>query len=97
MTTSSRSSDLKSASAQIVLGTGRINAISMLGDGVNASSILVYDTNTGTATGKVLAKAACKAADQQNHIIFTNPIYAELGIYVSLSGTGGNYIIYHGG
>jgi len=96
MSTSSRTSDLRSASAQISAGVNRINSVSMLGDGTNASTVTLWDTNTGTPTGKVLAKVVCRATDQQNHIIFTFPIYAELGIYAQLIGTGGNYIVYFG-
>ena len=94
MSTSSISSGLKSASGLIVTGKNRINAISMLGDGTNVSSITVFDNTT--ASGKVIAQVNCRASDQQNHIIFANPVVAELGIYVQLSGTGGTYIVYYG-
>lgn len=95
MTTSSISSDLKVASALIAAGRNRINAITFLGDGTNASTLIVYDNTAGS--GKVIAKLVNKATDQQNHVIFTNPVIAENGIYGSLSGTGGNYIVYFGG
>lgn len=94
MSSSSLSSDLKVASALIATGRNRINAITFLGDGTNASTLTVYDNTTGS--GKVIAKLVNKAADQQNHVIFTFPVYCENGIYASLAGTGGNYIIYYG-
>lgn len=96
MATSARSSGLKTASSQIALGTNRINSISLLGDNVNVSTVTLWDTDTGTATGNVLAKVVARATDAQNHIIFTNPVYAEKGIYAQLTGTGGNYLIYFG-
>ena len=95
MTTSSISSGLKAASAAIAPGKNRINAITFLGDGTNASTLIVYDNTTNT--GKVVAKLVNKATDQQNHVIFTNPVVCEIGIYADLTGTGGNYIVYYGG
>lgn len=94
MISSSNSSDLKVASALIATGRNRINAITFLGDGTNASTLIIYDNTS--AAGKVLAKLVNKATDQQNHVIFTNPVYGENGIYGALSGVGGNYIIYYG-
>ena len=94
MSSSSLSSDLKVASALIATGRNRINAITFLGDGTNASTLIVYDNTS--ATGKVVAKVVNKATDQQNHVIFTFPVYCENGIYAALSGTGGNYILYFG-
>jgi len=94
MSSSSLSSDLKVASALIATGRNRINAITFLGDGTNASTLTVYDNTAGS--GKVIAKVVNKTADQQNHVIFTFPVYCENGIYATLAGTGGNYIIYFG-
>ena len=96
MATSSRSSDLQTVSAQIAKGANRVNSVSLLGDNVNVSTVTLFDTASSTATGKILAKVVARASDAQNHIIFTNPIYAELGIYAQLTGIGGNYIVYFG-
>lgn len=95
MTTSSISSGLKTGAASIATGRNRINAITFLGDGTNASTLIIYD-NTA-ASGKVVAKLVNKATDQQNHVIFTNPVVCENGIYADLTGTGGNFIVYFGG
>lgn len=94
-TNSSITLGLQVTSILVAIGKNRINSITLLGDGTNASSITLYDNTS--ASGKIVAKVNCKAADQQNHIIFTNPVSVENGIYASLSGTGGNYIIYFGG
>lgn len=94
MSSSSLSSDLKVASALVATGRNRINAITFLGDGTNASTLTIYDNTSGS--GKVIAKLVNKAADQQNHVIFTFPVYCENGIYGALAGTGGNYIVYYG-
>ena len=95
MATSSISSDLKSASALIATGKSRSNAITFLGDGTNASTLTIYDNTSGS--GKIISKIANRTTDQQNHVIFTNPVMAENGIYCVLGVTGGTYIIYYGG
>ena len=94
MSTSSLSTGLLSASASVATGKNRINAITFLGDGTNASTLTLYD-NTA-ASGKIVARVVNRTSDQQNHIIFTNPVVCDNGIYASLGGTGGTYIIYYG-
>ncbi len=93
---SSRSSGLKTADAAIAVGRNRINAITLLGDGTNAASIIVYD-NATTNSGTVLAKVTAAAATRLTHIIFENPVVAEDGIYADITGTNAEYIIYFGG
>lgn len=93
---SSRSSGLKTADAVIQTGRNRINAITLLGDGTNAASIIVYD-NASAASGVVLAKVTALAATRFTHVLFENPVVAEDGIYADVSGTGAEYIIYYGG
>ena len=97
MSTSSFSSGLKNTSSNITSIRSRVNAITLLGDNVNVSTITLYDTNTGTATGNVLARVVARTSDAQNHVIFTEPVFAQDGIYAQLTGTGGNYIVYYGG
>ena len=93
---SSRSSGLKTADAVIQTGRNRINAITLLGDGTNAASVIVYD-NASAASGVVLAKVTALAATRFTHVLFENPVIAEEGIYADVSGTGAEYIIYYGG
>lgn len=93
---SSRSSGLKTADAVIQTGRNRINAITLLGDGTNAASVIVYD-NASAASGVVLAKITALATDRFTHVLFENPVVAEDGIYADVSGTGAEYIIYYGG
>ena len=95
MATSSISSGLKTTSQLIATGRNRINAITFLGDGTNVSTLNIYDNTT--IGGKIVAKVVNKATDQQNHVIFTNPVIVENGLYAELTGTGGNYILYYGG
>ena len=93
---SSRSSGLKQADAVIQTGRNRINAITLLGNGTDAATLIVYDNASG-ASGLVLAKVTPLATDKFTHIIFENPVVAENGIYADVTGTGAEYIIYYGG
>jgi len=93
---SSRSSGLKTVDAVIQTGRNRINAITLLGDGTNAASVIVYD-NPSAASGVVLAKVTALAATRFTHVLFENPVVAEDGIYADVSGTGAEYIVYYGG
>ena len=93
---SSRSSGLKTVDSVIQTGRNRINAITLLGDGTNAASVIVYD-NASTASGVILAKVTAETATRFTHVLFENPVVAENGIYADVSGIGAEYIIYYGG
>lgn len=93
---SSRSSGLKTADAVIQTGHNRINAVTLITDGTNAASVIVYD-NASAASGLVLAKVTAAGAQNTVHVIFENPVYAENGLYADVTGTGAGYIVYFGG
>lgn len=92
---SSRSSGLQTTDQLIYTGKNRINAITIIADGTNAATVVVYD-NTA-ASGTVVAKGFVKATNDMNHIIFENPVVCENGIYADVTGTGAGYIVYYGG
>lgn len=92
---SSRSSDIKSAAALIATGTNRINALTVFTDGTNAATVTVYDNTAGS--GKVVAQNIAPGSVRTQHIIFENPVFAENGLYATVSGTGASYIVYFGG
>jgi hypothetical protein len=95
---SSRSSGIKSADAVIATGRNRVNAITLLSDGTNACSVVVYDNASaasGTAVGKVSIGAA--SLKKTEHVVFENPVLCEDGIYADVTGTGAEYIVYFGG
>lgn len=92
---SSRSSGLQSADALIYTGRNRINAITVLTDGTNAATLVVYDATS--ATGTVVAKAVVAGASLTGHFIFENPVLCENGIYADVTGIGAGYIVYFGG
>lgn len=93
---SSRSSGLKTSDAVIQTGRNRINAITLLGDGTNAASLIVYD-NASAASGLVVAKVTALATTRFTYVIFENPVVVEDGIYADVTGTNAEYIIYYGG
>ena len=93
---SSISSGLKSADAVISNGRNRVNAITLLTDGTNAASVILYD-NASAASGTVLGKVKATGAQLIQHVIFENPVFASDGIYADVTGTGAEYIVYYGG
>ena len=93
---SCRSSGLKAADAVIATGRNRLNAVTLIGDGTNASSVILYD-NPSAASGTVLAKVTSGATQGMVHMLFDNPVVAETGIYADVTGTGAGYVVYFGG
>lgn len=90
------SSGLQTTDQLLFTGRNRINAVTLLGDGVNAATISVYDNTS--ATGKVVAKIKLGASHpHSHHIMFENPVLCENGIYADVTGTGAEYIVFYGG
>lgn len=92
---SSHSSGLQTSSGIVANGRNRINAITLVTDGTNAASILIYD-NTA-ASGTVVAKATASGAQNTVHVVFPNPVIVDNGLYAAVTGTGAAYIVYFGG
>lgn len=92
---SSISSGLKTSDAAIASGKNRINAVTLITDGTNTASVVVYDE--ASATGTVLAKVTAAGAQNTVHITFENPVKCEIGLYADVTGTGAGYIVYYGG
>lgn len=89
------SSDLKSADAVITAVGGYVHAITLIPDGTNACSLVIYD-NPAAASGLVLAKLALAATQTAPQTVtFNNPVSANKGIFADVSGTGANYIVYY--
>lgn len=93
---SSRSSGLKTADTSIATGRNRINAITLIADGTNAASVVVYD-NASAASGLELAKVTALAGQGTVHVLFENPVITENGIYADVTGANAAYIVYFGG
>lgn len=92
---SAKSSDLLTTSGLIATGKNYLKGVKILTDGTNAATVIVYDNTTNS--GKVLYKGVV-AGDQLAGPLddFTHMVQAELGLYVVLSGTGANAVVYFG-
>lgn len=90
------SSGLKSADAVISNTVNRVNSLTVLSDGTNVATVILYD-NPSAASGTVLAKVICAAGTRTAHAVFENPVKASTGIYADVSGTGAEYIVTYGG
>lgn len=99
---SSISSGLKTADSNaIATGRNRINAVTLISDGTNACSVVIYNALTAAAgtAGTTLAKVSIGAASlkKTEHVVFENPVICDIGISADVTGTGAEYIVYYGG
>ena len=80
----------------INVGKSILSGITVITDNVNTATVTVYDNNTASASGTVLAKATATSTTGANSIAFVTPIRADLGLVVSVTGIGAQGIIYYG-
>ena len=92
--TTSISSGLLSADAQIYTGRGTLQGLTVLTDGTNAATVTLYD-NTA-ASGTVIAKLVVAGADRQGFQSWNFHPRCLNGIYADVSGTGASYIVHYG-
>lgn len=93
MSSNATSSGLKSADAAICLIPAAVTALTLVSDGTNACSVVVYD-DTASATGTVLAKAVLAAGEGTVHLHWDAPVQGSHGLYADVTGTGAGYIVY---
>lgn len=67
----------------------RLNSVSVISDGTNAATVIVYD-NTA-ASGTILARM--NAGTTMASIVFQNPVQASVGLTVVVSGVGATAVI----
>lgn len=96
MSTSSISSGLLTTSTALATGRNRINAVCLMTDLTNTASYVIYD-NASAASGKVVAKGHLAAGGDMIHSNFSHPVLVENGIYVAITGTNAEVIVYFGG
>lgn len=99
------SSGYLAATTQVVTGIGALGASGGLGgylhgvvllpDGSNASSVVVYNSDSNTATREVAVLSVPASTTTQQEIIFNNPVSCPRGIRAVLGGTGANVIVYY--
>lgn len=93
-TSNSTSSGLQTADAAICAIPAALTALTLISDGTNTCSVIIYD-NATTASGTVLAKALLVgAAEGTAHLHFDAPVQASHGLYADVTGTGAGYIVY---
>lgn len=91
----STSSGLKTADTQILASEGRLRNLVVLTDGTNDATVVLYDTETGTATGNVLAKLIVPGAAFRGDISWeSNGVNVMRGIWADVTGTGAAYLVY---
>lgn len=90
------SSDRKTADAAITAIGGYLHGIMLENDGTNACNVIIYD-NATAASGLILAKVALPASSTilTQYVTFNNPVSANKGIFVDVTGTGAAYIVYY--
>jgi hypothetical protein len=87
---SSVSSGLIGATAATQVATGRqlLNGLIVISDNVNPATVMVYDNGSGAASGTVLAKLTATVNTGANSLAIVDPIRAENGLVVAVTGTG---------
>lgn len=90
------SSGLLTADTAVCATGSRLHAIQLIPDGTNACSVVVYD-NASSAAGLVLMKITIPASSTlpANFSLDSNPVTANKGIFVDVSGTGAAYIVHY--
>lgn len=86
-----QSSGLKEADAAIKASAGFLWGISAFGDGTNTAVAKVYN-DPDSADGTLLGQAQSKV--EGDHVWFSPPIAANAGLYLDISGTNADAIVY---
>jgi len=89
------SSGLKTSSAVIYDKSCRLQSVQVNTDGTNAATVIVYDSEDTTTSGRlVLAKFIVPGAQGGDFRHFNDiGIYANRGLYCTISGTGAEAIV----
>jgi hypothetical protein len=93
MSNPATTSGLKSADAAILSMPGRLMGLTVLTDGTNDATVVLYD-NTA-ASGTELAKLIVKGADLSKELVIAEEgVVCNRGIYADVTGTGAAYIVH---
>ena len=88
-----RSSGILNASAVIVARAARLTDIAIYTDGSNDVTVICYD-NATTAAGTVIYKVIVPGAGKNGGAFIPVPVRAAAGIYCSMAGTGGTFMVF---
>lgn len=86
-----KSSGLLSVGQVLWTGHHTLNSVQAFGNGTDAATITIYDSVT--AGGKILARLALPVGQTSAFISFDRALYAEIGLFVSIIGTGAEAIV----
>lgn len=95
---SATSSGLKTADAVIYAGPCRLLGVQLIGDGTNASSVILYD-HAASASGLEVSKLALPAGTAGAGQCFADcnippgGVYCNSGIFADVAGTNAKYIV----
>lgn len=89
------SSGLITSATQVSLLSCRLQSLQVNTDGTNPATVIVYDSENSTTSGKtILAKAIVPGLQGGEFRHFNDDgIYASRGLYVTISGTGAEAIV----
>lgn len=90
------SSGVLNADTAVLAIPGRLIAVQVLGDGINQASAVLYD-NASAASGLEVAKIILDAGLTDTGIqhISDEGVVCNNGIYLDISGTGAECIVYY--
>ena len=89
-----KSSDVKVANAAVLARPGHFYGIEVITNGTDAVAVVVYD-NASAAAGTVLFQGTVSGTSNFGGVLYVNPVEAMRGIYVTITGDGGSYIVYY--
>lgn len=90
---STQSSGLKTTSGIIKAVPCLLTGVLVITDGTNAATVILYD-NASTNSGTVLWKCTVVGAAYFGGATFEIPVRAQKGVYMTISGTGANAVVY---
>lgn len=77
-----------------MVGPGRLRGLSVIADGTNAATVILYD-NASAASGTVLAKVVVDATLTYADLnLPAAGVICNEGIYLDVSGTGAECVVY---
>ena len=92
----SQSSGLKAGGTNVIwVGKGTLNGVTVIGDGVNAATVTIFD-NASATSGTVLASVFCPITAGTINVVFEAAVRCDFGIVAQVSGTGATALVYFG-
>lgn len=84
------------ATTLVTVGKGMLSSVQAISDGTNTATVTIYDYDSASASGDVLAKVVVPGAQGTISVSLGTPLRCDLGLVVVVSGTGAGAIIGYG-